>query len=58
MGKDSFIRDVVRSDLHQSEEREMRIKRLRNEIKKGFISGKAKDFDFAKFLQEKRPALS
>jgi len=54
MGKSGLMKDDdVRDDLQQAEKREMKIERLGDEVQKGFLSGIAKDFDFAKFLQEK-----
>jgi len=53
MGKNGLMNDDVSADLQKAEEREMKIERLGDEVQKGFLSGIAKDFDFAKFLQEK-----
>lgn len=52
-GNYGSMSDVIRAGLRLLQEHEMKIQRLRDEVQKGFDSGMVKDFDFAKFLEEK-----
>lgn len=54
-GQFSSISDVIRDALRRSEERDMRIERLRKLIHEGEESGFAEEFDFDKFLAEQFP---
>lgn len=56
-GSYSSMSDVIRAGLRLLEEHEMKIQRLRVEVQKGIDSGVAKEFDFAKFLEEKNQAF-
>ena len=52
-GSYGSMSDVIRAGLRLLQEHEMKKQRLHDEVQKGFDSGIAKDFDFAKFLEEK-----
>lgn len=52
-GEFGSISEVIRDALRRAEERDLRIERLRVEIRKGLDSGPGRPFDWDAFMQEK-----